>query len=160
MKRALTALVLGVSLSACGGDSSPTAPSVSAIPNVMGNYSGSITITYQLFGSSISCPATTTVNESGTNVTLSPLQLGGVCPSAGLASLPAGDFTISSTGSLGTQTVNNIYIPSCNGYYDGSASGGFFGSTLQFTFTYTVASGATCVNQVGNFTFAATLNRL
>jgi len=158
--RSVLILVAALGLcAACGGnDSSPMAPTPTT-PNVVGNYSGNITITYQLIGRSISCPASTTVTQSGSNVTLSPMQVGGVCPSAGLTSIPGGDFTITNTGSMGSQSVNNIFIPACNGYYNATASGGFFANTLQFTFLYTVASGQTCLSQLGNFTFAGTLSR-
>jgi hypothetical protein len=159
MRQILLTLALASFAAGCGGGNDSVAPTP-AIPNVTGNYSGSITINYQLIGRSISCPSTTTVTQSSANVTLSPLMLGGVCPGVGLASLPLGDFTITNTGSLGTQTVNNFYMATCNGYYNASASGGFFGTTLQFSLLYTVASGATCVNQLGNFTFSGTLNRL
>ncbi|HZT76418.1 MAG TPA: hypothetical protein VFA27_07160 [Vicinamibacterales bacterium] len=146
--------------SSCGSSSdSPVAPTPTT-PNVSGNYSGTITITYQLIGRSITCPASTIVTQSGSTVTLSPLTISGACPSIGIASLPGGDFNITNTGSLGSQSQNNIYMALCNGYYNASASGGFFGSTLQFTFIYTVASGSACVSQVGNFTFAGTLSRL
>jgi hypothetical protein len=156
---ALVLALVGAALAFAGCGSSNDAAPTPAIPNVTGNYSGTITITYQLIGQSITCPASTSVTQSGANVTLAPLTIGGQCATVGFTSLPAGDFTITNTGSLGTQNVNNIYIPSCNGYYNASASGGFFGSTLQFTFIYTVASGQACLTQLGNFTFAGTLSR-
>src|SRR5207248_1175136 len=104
-----------------------------------------ININFQLIGQSVSCPATTTVTQSNANVTVAPMQLGGVCPGAGLTSIPFGDATITNTGSLGSQTVNNISMPSCNGTYNAVASGGFFGAALQFSIVYTVASGTACV---------------
>lgn len=156
IRRALPlTVVLMAHAAACGrGNTAPTP----AIPNVTGNYSGTVTITYQLTGGQISCPATTSVTQSGANVTLAPLTMAGACPSAGLSSFPVGDFTITNTGSLGTQSGTNLFVASCNGFYSYSASGGFFGSTLQFTFIYTATSGG-CVSQVGNFTFAGNLSR-
>jgi hypothetical protein len=156
----LSAVLSLVTAFVAGCGSSDSVAPTPTYPNVAGKYSGSITITYQLVGQSITCPATTTVTQSGPNVTLAPLSVAGVCPSLGLSSFPAGDFLITNTGSLGTQSANNIPMASCNGTYNATASGGFFSSTLQFTFVYTVASGNTCVTQLGNFTFAGNLSRL
>lgn len=143
--------------SGCGsGGSSPTAPS-SPYPTVGGNYAGTITITFPSLGGSLSCPATTTVTQSGANVTFAPLTMTGACTTL-LPSLPLGDFTISTTGSLGGQTLNNIAVASCSGTYNAVASGGFFGTSFQFSFLYTAASGG-CVQNPGNFTFAGTLSR-
>jgi hypothetical protein len=65
---------------------------------------------------------------------------------------------MTTSGSLGSATVNNMYMASCNGYYNASASGGFFGSTLQFSLAYVVQSGG-CVSQLGNFTITGNLTR-
>jgi hypothetical protein len=148
--------VAALSLAACGGGSGPTAPSAPMYPAVAGNYAGVVSINVPLLGASLNCPATTTVTQSGANVTFAPLALSGNCSSLG--SFPLGDSTISTTGSLGSQTVNNLVLSSCNGTYSATASGGFFGSSLQFAISYTAVSGA-CVNQVGNFTFSGTLTK-
>jgi hypothetical protein len=161
MKMSCLAAVLGMLLSACGSSSSnnsnPAAPSAPSYPMVAGNYSGSITITYQLLAASLNCPATTTITQSGANVSIAPLAMTGPCTNV-FPSLPMGDMTINTSGSLGSATVNNISVASCNGSYNAAASGGFFGSSLQFSLAYTAASGG-CVNQVGNFTIAGTLTR-
>lgn len=140
-------------MAACGGGGSPTTPS-SPYPLVAGNYAGSVTFTFPLLNASLTCPASTSVTQSEANVTLAPLALSGSCASIG--SIPLGDTTITTTGSLGSTTVNNLFLASCNGSYNATASGGFFGSNLQFSFFYTAVSGG-CVTQLGNFSFGGTL---
>ena len=144
-----------VTLAGCSGNSS-TAPTSSGPPNVAGSYSGTVTINYISLGRTLTCPAQTTVTQNGANVTLAPLALTGVCASVG--SLPLGDMTISNTGSLGNTTLTNQFFASCGGSYDITASGGFFGNTLQFAFVYTAKSGG-CVTQVGNFSFSGNLSK-
>jgi hypothetical protein len=155
-KRACVVLLL-IAASACGSsDNGLTTPS-GTYPNVAGNYSGSVTFTFITLGQSLTCPATTTVTQSGgPNVNIAPLSLTGSCISV-FPSLPVGDGTITTTGSLGT--INqNLALASCNGTYNAVASGGFFGSSLQFSLVYTALSGG-CVSQVGNFTITGTLGR-
>src|SRR5262245_31189093 len=107
-------VALAVLTGACGEDA-PAAPS-SPYPNVAGRYSGTVTITYTSLGQSLTCPATTTTTQSGANVTIAPITLSGACSSVS-PSLPFGDVTISTTGSLGNATVNNIAVASCGGAY-------------------------------------------
>jgi hypothetical protein len=140
---------------ACGDGSSPSSPS-SSYPNVAGNYSGSTVLSYPSLGTSVTCPTTTTVTQSGANVSIAPLTFSGAC--ASLGALPAGDFTMTTTGSLGSATATNIPLAFCNGSYNGSASGGFFGSTFQFSLVYTAVSGG-CVTQLGNFSVTANLSK-
>ena len=146
-------IATAVSLAGCSGSSA--APTASGPPNVAGNYSGTVTINYISLGRVLTCPAQTTVNQNGANVTFAPLVLSGVCASAG--SLPLGDTTISNTGSLGSAT-QTIFLASCGGNYDVTASGGFFGNTFQFSVLYTAKTGG-CVTQVGNFSFNGNLSR-
>jgi hypothetical protein len=141
----------------CGSSGSPVAASpASPYPSVAGNYSGSVLFSYVSLGRSLTCPATTTVNQSGASVTFAPLILSGSC--ASLGSLPLGDQTVTTTGSLGSASQDNLFVASCNGYYNGFASGGFFGATFQFSLVYSVVSGG-CVSQLGNFTVTGTLSR-
>jgi hypothetical protein len=69
---------------------------------------------------------------------------------------------MSTTGSLGTVTEDNIVVLSarysCNGLYTESQSGGFVGSSLQLSISFTPVSG-TCVSQEGPFTYTITLNK-
>ena len=152
VKRACVVLLVIVA-SACG--SSPTAPA-SPYPSVAGNYSGSVLFSFISLGTSLTCPATTTVNQSGASVTFAPLTFSGSC--ASLGSLPFGDQTITTTGSLGSASQNNLFVASCNGYYNAVVSGGFFGTTFQFSMFYTAVSGG-CVSQLGNFSITGTLSR-
>jgi hypothetical protein len=134
-----------------------TAPTPVGPPNVQGNYAGTVTISFTGRGS-FSCPANTTVTQNGSNVTIAPLTMGGSCPGLGVSSLPIGDGAISNTGSLGQTTINNLFLAACNGFYSATASGGFFGSSAQFSIVYTATSGG-CVNNPGNFSFSGTLNK-
>ena len=92
---------------------------------------------------------------SGANVTFSPLSLTGACVSE-IPSVPLGDATISTTGSIGNTNQSNISVPSC-GFYNATASGGFFGRSFQFSVLYTVVS-ASCLSNPGNFSFSGTLS--
>ena len=150
LKQAVVCLCLIVAV-ACGGEnSSPTAPSPTqpTFPQVNGNYSGSITVTYPEVPTTVTCPATTAVTQSGRSVSIAPLLLSGAC--AGVAdSLPLGMFTIDTNGAIddwrGTLTED------C-GIYNATASGGFFGRELRFSAVFT---SSTC----SNFNFTAVLSR-
>ena len=123
---------------ACGNGSSLIGPS-DQIPNVAGSYTGTTTITFPELRYSASCATTTSVTQtSGGRISIAPLQLrGGEC---GVMSIPLGDATIDSTGSLGQSS--GTYSESC-GVYTWVASGGFFGRNLQGSFVYT---SRTCYN--------------
>jgi hypothetical protein len=132
----LSSLVFSI---ACGESSSPTAPTPS-IPNVAGNYSGSLSIALPELGQTLTCPGTTTVTQSGSTVSLAPIALSGVC--AGL-SIPLGSGTIDATGNLTGGTTSGSYTdPSC-GTYSYTGSGGFFGRDLRISM---VATSRTCYN--------------
>ena len=75
----------GSLLVGCGANS-PTGPSNST-PNVVGSYTGNITIAYPELGQSLVCPASTTVTQSGTTVSAAPIVLRGEC---GSLSIPVG----------------------------------------------------------------------
>jgi hypothetical protein len=151
MRRAL-ALVVVVVLSAvsCGGDNggSPAAPTPQ-IPAVDGNYSGNITITFPELNTSLTCPASTVVTQSGRTVNVAPLILGGQC---GNQSVPLGQVTIDNTGAIeGGGATGTYNEPSC-GTYSYSGSGGFFGREFRISLS---ATSATCYN----FNFTAVLTR-
>jgi hypothetical protein len=137
----LSTVLLLLSLAACGG-SSPTAPS---IPQVAGNYGGTVTFTFPGVGT-VSCVATTSVTQSGSEVNVAPIAMGSPCN----LSIPVGTATIDATGAFQGSTSGTV--PETCGVYNMVGSGGFFGNQLQFSI---IASSNTCVN----FTFAATLNR-
>jgi hypothetical protein len=96
-----------------------------------------------------------TATQSGANVRMSPMVLSGQCARV-LPSIPLGDEAITTTGSLGSVVQSNVPVASCGGTYNADGSGGFFGSTFQYTHVFTAASGD-CVSQVGNYSIAATL---
>src|SRR5690348_3642335 len=66
----------------CGGNDS-TGPSKS-IPNVTGNYSGNTTFSFPELATTFSCTTTTSVTQSGSTVSIAPLQLGGACAANGI----------------------------------------------------------------------------
>ncbi len=142
MRRAIVLVALCVT-AACGGGS-PSAPTP-AIPNVAGSYSGSSTFAFPELQRSMSCPATTSVTQSGATVNIAPLVLGGDC---GNTSIPLGQTTIDTTGALaGGSATGNYYDSTCGGTYNWVASGGFFGRELRLSITYTSTA---CYNM--NFT--------
>ncbi|MGE3342575.1 MAG: hypothetical protein AB7L71_03980 [Vicinamibacterales bacterium] len=136
--RKLLVLLLPLFFTACGdGGNNLTGPT-STIPNVAGNYSGTMTASLPELGRSVSCRATTTVTQGGGgSVSIAPIQLTGDC---GLTSLPFGSATIDATGSLGSTTAT--LRESC-GTYNASGSGGFFGRELRLSMVYV---SSTCYN--------------
>jgi hypothetical protein len=142
---------------ACSGNNSPMAPS-SPYPDVAGTYSGTITGANAVAGVLFVCPAHTTITQSGANISIGPLMLGGSCAAEGFVSLPVGDGTIATTGSLGNATLNNLYAAFCNGYYNAVWSGGFFGSSFQFSAVYTPQTPS-CAFNPGTLTASGTLTR-
>ena len=133
-------LVLFVALAsalsvACGeGHNTITGPS-NRIPSVAGNYSGTTSITFPELGQFVTCPTTTSVTQSGSTVTIAPLELRGEC---GTVSIPVGAITIDGTGSLGSDTGTTT-SESC-GTYTYTGSGGFSGRELRISFVYTSKS--------------------
>lgn len=135
---------------ACGGSSSssPTAPTPQ-IPNVVGTYTGSITINLPEVPTSRTCPASTSVTQSGSTVSIAPIILGGSC---GNLSAPIGQATIDTTGAITGQSSGVFFEPTCGGTYGYQASGGFFGRELRLSMN---ATSTICLN----FNFTAVLTR-
>jgi hypothetical protein len=130
---------------ACGGGNDVTGPTQAApprptFPAVAGNYTGNITIGYPERGQTFSCPSSTIVTQNGSSINVAPLQLSGTCASAGLTSLPLGSDFIDNNGSLGGAS-GTLSLP-C-GFYNYTASGGFFGRQLQMSLVYV---SRTCFN--------------
>lgn len=141
----LVVVVLAVS---CGGGDSPTSPS-QPIPTVSGTYTGSVNFTFPELQVTVTCPASTTVTQSGRTVNIAPLVLTGDCDSM---SIPFGQTTIDATGAIEGGSARGSYNePSC-GVYNYVASGGFFGSEFRLSMT---ATSTTCYN----FNFTAVLSR-
>ena len=126
-------------VTACGGKSSPAAPTPQ-IPNVVGNYSGSTTFTLPELGQTLTCATSTTVTQSGSTVTVAPLILAGAC---GGLSIPLGQNTIDNTGAILGQNTGSFFEPSCGGTYNFVGSGGFFGRELRLSINMT---SSRCLN--------------
>lgn len=166
MRRVLVFAMLVCVGSAVGCGSSPTSPSTfssstanssSSSQSLAGNYVGSITITYATVGGSVTCPASTSVTQVGSTVTIGAITPSGACE--GVGATPAlGSFTIDNTGSLGTLTATNVPDSSCNGAFNQTITGGFSGTTLQFSFVFTAVSGG-CLSNPGSFTISGTLTQ-
>lgn len=139
MRKAWRVVPLLMLTLACGdGGDNVTGPT-NTIPNVAGNYGGSTTITFPELNLSTACPTTTSVTQSGGgNINVAPLQVR--CPDIGLLSLPIGEATIGSTGSLGSESGS--FSMDC-GVYNFTGSGGFFGRDLRLSLTYV---STTCYN--------------
>jgi hypothetical protein len=146
--RHLLLITLAVLTAACGG-SSPTAPSGPQYPQVAGTYNGSINITLPELGTSLNCPASTSVTQTGANINIAPIILGGQCVGT-LGSIPLGSATIDTNGAL-PPASGSFNEPSC-GSYTYTGSGGFFGRELRISMS---ASSNTC----WNFNFTASLFR-
>lgn len=145
MRRLFIAATISATI-ACS--SSPTAPTP-PIPNVVGVYSGSVTVNLPEIQTSRTCAASTSVTQSGSTVSIAPIILGGIC---GNLSLPLGQQTIDATGALLGANTGSYFEPSCNGTYNYSVSGGFFGRELRISIS---ATSAVCLN----FNFTAVLTR-
>ena len=145
-----TLLAFIVLAAACGGGgSSPTSPPPTpTIPNVAGNYSGSATFNFPELATTLTCPASTSVTQSGSTVNVAPIILTGQCQNI---SIPFGQATIDNTGNLGGSQSGSYNEPSC-GTYNYTGSGGFFGRDLRISLN---ATSRTCYN----FNFTATLTR-
>lgn len=134
----LLALLLPLCFIACGGDGNNLTGPTSTIPNVAGNYAGTLSVSFPEVGRSASCRATTSVTQGGGgSINIAPIQLGGDC---GLTSIPVGSATIDSTGSLGSDSGTTR--ESC-GLYTYNSSGGFFGRDLRLSIFYV---STTCLN--------------
>ena len=137
----------------CGGGPSPINPSPSSYPAVAGTYAGTVTSTSSL--GSVVCPASTIVTQSGAVVQIG--QLFSACASIEGLLVAPGNFTMTTTGALGTLNVN-LSDPTCNGTYDWTATAAFSGSTLQFSSALTPVSGG-CVTSRGSSSLSGTMNR-
>ena len=144
MKPFLIVGVLSAFVIGCGKSLVTPTPT---IPHVAGAYAGGITLVYPDVPRTLTCPATTTVTQSGSLVSLAPLVLSGQC---GSVSVPLGQLTIDATGSFLSQS-GSLNEPSC-GVYNYVASGGFFGREFRLSMN---ATSQTCAR----FNFSTVLTR-
>jgi hypothetical protein len=136
----LAVLVVGLT-TACGGGGGVSGPSAPSIPTVSGNYSGNVNVVLPEVPASMTCPATTSVTQSGNTINVAPIIMGGQC---GGASIPLGQAHIDNTGAIdGGSGSGAYYDSSCGGTYNYTASGGFFGRDLRLTVN---ATSTTCLN--------------
>jgi hypothetical protein len=120
----------------CGGNDS-SGPS-NQIPDVTGSYNGTTTVTFPAIPRTVACTSSTSVTQSGSSVSIAPLQLSGAeCPTL---SISVGSATIDATGAIGS--ASGTVSQSC-GTYSYTRSGGFVGRNLRMSFVYT---SSTCVN--------------
>ena len=135
--RRMALCVLALCVSACGSDG-PTAPDRPSIQTVSGSYAGTVTMTFPEILQTLTCPATTTVTQTGANISVAPIVLRGACEGI---SLPLGSVTIDTNGAL-TNESGTFTDPDC-GTYQYVGTGGFFGRTMQVSLD---ASSATCLD--------------
>ena len=128
MRRVLPLLVPLLCAACADSVTEPSPP----IPSVAGNYAGTTLPGTPLFG-----PTTTSVTQSGTLVTIEPLQISsGLCPT----SIPFSTTTIDQTGSFGTKSGTFSY---CRCLYHYTATGGFGERDLQISLRASSPSTAT-----------------
>jgi hypothetical protein len=99
-KKLWATLLLAAATVACGGEG-VSGPS-NSIPNVAGNYVGTVSFAFPELAQTVACTTTTSVTQaSGSgNINVAPLLLAGTCAQVGLSSLPMGPMTIDTTGSV------------------------------------------------------------
>ena len=158
--RLATCAVVIVATAACGGDSSPTAPSPQPqIPNVAGTYHGPLTITAALDGGvvmvSLSGTMQLTVVQAGAQLTIT----GSVAIFDETSALEAVTGTVDDTGRVTfppDSLVNAVPIPmgddTCGTITPAPTMLTFAGTTAQFLQTATTDS-------CGSFEVVGTLTR-
>ncbi len=139
MKKLVVVALLGLGLAACGdGSDGVTGSSASTVPQVAGSYSGILDLFFPELGTSMSCPGSTVITQSGSTITLTPFIAGGACDGM---SVPVGFRSIDSNGAVPDET-GSFNEPTC-GIYNYFASGSFSGRELLFSVT---ATSTTCWN--------------
>jgi len=140
MKKTFVVVLLGLALAACGGGSSEgvTGSSAPTMPQVAGSYTGTLDITFPELGTSLSCPGSTVITQSGSTISLTPFVAAGAC---GGMSVPVGFRSIDSNGVVPDES-GSFNEPTC-GIYNYFASGGFSGRELRFSVN---ATSNTCWN--------------
>ena len=159
LRRLATCAVVVVATAACGGDSSPTAPSPQPqIPNVAGTYQGPLTITASLDGVvlvTLSGTMHLTVVQAGAQLTIT----GSVSIFDETSALEAVTGTVDDTGRVTfppDSLVNAVPIPmgddTCGTITQAPTMLTFAGTTAQFLQT---ATSDSC----GSFEVVGTLTR-
>ncbi|MGE0702618.1 MAG: hypothetical protein AB7P22_01640 [Vicinamibacterales bacterium] len=103
------------------------------IPQVAGNYAGTITLAFPENGTSMTCTATTSATQSGSTVNMTPIVLGGLCDGI---NIPIGTVIIDDTGDIPASVSGTTNNPDC-GTYNYTVTGGFDGTELQLSATLT-----------------------
>jgi large exoprotein involved in heme utilization and adhesion len=146
MRRSALCVIVTLAVSACGGDS-PSAPSPNT-PAVSGGYAGNGTLVAPQLAARVTCPASTSVTQSGKTVSIAPIVLTGEC---GSISIPVGQVAIDATGAIDGSASGSFNEPGC-GTYHYVGSGGFFGREFRISMS---ATSSSCEN----FNFTAVLSR-
>jgi hypothetical protein len=121
MKQLCVLLLVPLLFAACESNVTKPSPPSPPIPSVAGHYYAG-TIQGNYWG-----PITTSVTQSGTTVTIEPLQVSnGRCP----LTIPFGETTIDETGSFGKKSGTFSWCD-CFYYYD--ATGGFVERELRIS---------------------------
>jgi large exoprotein involved in heme utilization and adhesion len=146
MRRSGLCVIVTLMVSACGGDS-PSAPSPD-IPSVIGRYAGNATLAAPELDKRVTCPASTSVTQSGKTVSIAPIVLTGEC---GRITIPVGQVTIDATGAIDGSASGSFNEPGC-GTYDYVGTGGFFDREFRISIA---ATSSSC----NHFNFTGVLSR-
>jgi hypothetical protein len=135
MRRSAVCVIVTLAISACGGDS-PSAPSPN-IPSVSGRYAGNATLVAPELDARVTCPASTSITQSGKTVRIAPIVLTGEC---GSISIPVGEVTIDATGAIDGSASGSFNEPGCGTYDYVVGSGGFFDREFRISMSATSSS--------------------
>jgi hypothetical protein len=144
----LVIITFGLLLVACAN---PTGPS-SNVPQVAGNYSGTVTFLSPYSGDLYSCPVTASVTQSGFRVNLGTLMEGGSPPLCGW-SIQIGQRIVDVTGAFSLDISVFTDPPDVCGPYTTASTAGFVGRELRISAT------ATSSTPICSVTMTAVLSR-
>lgn len=139
MRRRLALVLLVIATVSCGGGGTSLSGPSNTIPNVAGNYSGTATLAEPERSLSLTCPASTSVTQSGSTINVAPITIGAPCN----FTIPVGQGTIDATGAILGSNTGTVQDSSGCGFYNYTGSGGFFGHDFRFSLVYT---STTCFN--------------
>ena len=134
MRRSALCVIVTLAVSACDGNA-PSAPSPN-IPSVTGRYAGNATLASPELDKRVTCPASTSVTQSGKTVSIAAIVLTGEC---GSISIPVGQVTIDATGAIDGRASGSFNEPGC-GTYDYVGTGGFIDREFRISMSATSSS--------------------
>ncbi len=138
--KALIPIALAVGLAACGGsdDGGPTLPKPPAYPALSGNYTGTVVMAFPQTQQSVTCPATTSINQTNEVVYVMPIVLGAPCTGVDPILMP--NLVIDTQGRVPSFPQSMAFQADC-GVYTQTLDGGFYGDQFRFT---AVLTSTTC----------------